>query len=87
MLLVDCLKSIAASAGAFAAARRNLIEQDKARGGDGRLRDCEASLGDDLKTILLFCNYGDDSRTLCAPCSSCRSRCARRILTRNIIAI
>ncbi len=64
MLRTDHIETLLAAANSFAAVRLDLIEQDKARGGDGRLRDCEAALGDDHETILLFTDYGDDARTL-----------------------
>ncbi len=50
----------------LAAAARELIQKDVRRGGDGKLRDTAAILGDECETILLFTNWQDDACTLYA---------------------
>jgi hypothetical protein len=55
---------VASRARGSTTARRNLIEQDKSRGGDGRLRDTVVMLGGDGRTFFLFANYGDNEATV-----------------------
>ena len=43
---------------------RDLIEMDKERGGDGKLRDTAISLTRKRTMITLHCDYSDDDRTL-----------------------
>ena len=50
--------------GCFAAAVDDLREQDKRRGGDGKLRDVEVSLADDHRKLLLYSDWSDDAATL-----------------------
>src|SRR5262245_8624117 len=49
-----------------AAAWRDLIEQDRERGGSGELNDTAISLTRGRTMITLYCDYSDDSRMLSA---------------------
>jgi hypothetical protein len=51
---------------ASVAAWRDLIEQDKGRGGDGKLRDMAISLTRGRTRVTLHCDYSDDARMLSA---------------------
>ena len=53
---------LAESAVAWAA----LVEMDRERGGDGKLRDTAISLTRKRTTITLHCDYSDDARMLSA---------------------
>jgi len=43
---------------------RNLIERDRSRGGDGKLRDTAISLTPNPMMLTIHCDFSDDARTL-----------------------
>jgi hypothetical protein len=60
-IAVRCnLAEVGSRARGSTAARRNLIEQDKSRGSDDRLRDTVVTLSGGGRTFFLFANYRDN---------------------------
>jgi len=56
----ECLRNEFTRLGAFDAARRSLQEQSRRCGGDGSLRDVQAFLCEDGRTVMLFADYASD---------------------------
>jgi hypothetical protein len=50
-----------ANAEAFAQARERLQREIMRRGGDGRLRDVQAHLAEDMRTVLLYAEWSSDA--------------------------